>query len=82
MNWKTYNGMTAEQKEEYNFKFKNKPLVLDGSKLVGSVSVFLLIITQFMFIMYLAVSCVKFLATTYPTSALACWTRTTLSAFG
>jgi len=26
INWETYKSMTAEQKEEYNFKFKDEPI--------------------------------------------------------
>jgi len=55
MNWETYSGMTKEQKEEYDFKFKNKTPVLNAKGIILWTSIMLGLITQFMMVIYLAV---------------------------
>ena len=35
MNWDTYKGLTKQQKEEYDYKYKNKSFIPNISKLTG-----------------------------------------------
>ena len=56
MNWETYSTMTVEQKEEYNFKFKDKEFVVDGKEMVSTASIFMMIVMQFLMVIYLAMT--------------------------
>lgn len=60
MNWETYKGMTKEQKEEYNFKFKDKKFTINGKGMILSISIFLSTVTQFMMVIYLAIADERF----------------------
>ena len=56
MNWNTYKTLTTTQKEEYDFKFRDNPLVINPGTLVGSVTILLLVVTQFIMTIYLAIT--------------------------
>ena len=56
MNWETYKTLTDDQKKEYDFRFKDKPLVIDGGKLISSVTLFLMVVTQFLMTIFLAMT--------------------------
>ena len=46
MKWERYNQLTQEQKEEYNYKFKNGNISIDSGNLLLTGAVLMLIVTS------------------------------------
>ena len=60
MKWEDYNRMTNKQKEEYNYRFKNHPIVIDVRNLVFIVMIFYLLINVMLFTSYIVITDEKF----------------------
>ena len=60
MKWEDYNRMSSKQKEEYNYKFKNHPIVIDVRGLVFVVMIFYLLMSIMLFISYIVIIDEKF----------------------
>lgn len=56
MKWEKYKLMTAEQKEEYNFRFRTKPTLLSLNGLISNVTYMIFSITIFLFLAYLFIA--------------------------
>lgn len=54
MNWETYKTLTVEQKEEYNYRFK-EDLPFDTKNILSVVTVFFMSITMMLFVVYLCI---------------------------
>ncbi len=60
MKWEDYNRMSNRQKEEYNYRFKNHPIVIDVRNLVFIVMIFYLLINVMLFTSYIVITDEKF----------------------
>ena len=60
MKWEDYNRMSKRQKEEYSYRFKNHPVVIDVRGLVFIVIIFYLLMNVILFISYIAITDEKF----------------------
>ena len=60
MKWEDYNRMSNKQKEEYNYRFKNHPVVIDVRGLVFIVIIFYLLMNVMLFISYIVITDEKF----------------------
>jgi uncharacterized membrane protein len=56
MKWELYQSMTKKQKEEYDFRFRQNPIMLNINGLMSSIVIFILSISIFLFIAYLAIA--------------------------
>lgn len=53
LKWEKYKSLTKEQKEEYRYKFKEKPIILNVTGMTYSIVILMGIITLFMFSLYI-----------------------------
>jgi len=56
MKWKKYNSMTKEQKEEYNYRFRDNPYVYSTKGLLYSFSLSIAVINVFIFGIYFVIT--------------------------
>jgi hypothetical protein len=61
MNWETYKTLNKKQKEEYNFKFKDRPITIDGGRIFLYLIVFLSLVASNMISIYLILVDDKFI---------------------
>ena len=55
LNWETYKTLNSEQKEEYNFRFKDRE-IMDVKGLANNVLIFIMSIIILTFIIYLSIT--------------------------
>ena len=56
MKWEDYNRMSNRQKEEYNYRFKNHPIVIDVQGICSTIIIVYLLIMMMIFMSYIIIT--------------------------